>query len=367
MPKSLLTILIVFCTLQFRLTGQELKYYEATQYPLLGKPIDDSASERYYMRLPDSIQGKIERPYLYTLGSNTAGMAIRFRTASPIIGAKWKSVYQTLMNHQTPVGSRGLDLYTLEDDSKTWTFVNTARPNLWNAVTETVIINNMEPKMREYMLYLPLYDGVDSLYIGINSEYTVEQPAIDLPKREKPIIFYGTSILQGGCANRPGMAHTNILERWLNRETINLGFSGMGQLDLPVAHVIANITNPGMVVLDMVPNVSVAQMDTLLVSFYNIIRTAHPDVPMLFIEDPEFPHCRFDKAARNDVDTKNACLKKHFEYLKKSGEKNIYYLDGKNVIGNDAEATVDGLHFTDLGFMRFSEILYPIINKHALK
>lgn len=366
MLKSILTV-VMACTAAVTVYAQDFKYYDATKFPLLGKPIEDSASERYFMRLPDSIQGQIERPYLYTLGTNTAGMAIRFRTESPVVGAKWKSVHKTLMNHQTPVGSRGLDLYMLEDDGKTWTFVNSGRPNLWNANTEITIIDNMKPKMREYMLYLPLYDGVDSLYIGVNNKYTVEQPAVDLPKRQKPIIFYGTSILQGGCANRPGMAHTNILERWLNRETINLGFSGMGQLDLPVARVIAAVPDPGMVVLDMVPNANVEQMDTLLARFYGIIRESHPTVPVLFIEDPDFTHSKYDKHSRNEIDKKNACLKKHFENFKKNGEKNIYYLEGKDILGDDLEATVDGIHFTDLGFVRYSELLYPILKKRSHK
>ncbi|MDE6715952.1 MAG: SGNH/GDSL hydrolase family protein, partial [Muribaculaceae bacterium] len=247
MLKSILT-LAVTCTLFINAAAQGLNYYDATKYPLLGKPIEDSASERYFMRLPDSIQGQIERPYLYTLGTNTAGMAIRFRTASPVVGAKWTSTFKTLMNHQTLVGSRGLDLYTLDEDGKTWTFVNSARPNPGENTTDAVIINYMEPKMREYMLYLSLYDGIDSIYISTAQGYPVEQPMVDLPKREKPIVFYGSSILQGGCANRPGMAHTNILGRWLNRETYNFGFSGMGQLDLPVARVIASIPDPGMIV-----------------------------------------------------------------------------------------------------------------------
>lgn len=366
MLKSLLT-LAVTCAIFAGASAQGLKYYDATEYPLLGKAIDNTASERYYMRLPDSIQGQIERPYLYTLGTNTAGMAIRFRTASPVVGAKWTSLFKTLMNHQTLVGSRGLDLYTLDDDGETWTFVNTARPNPNEATTDAIIINYMEPKMREYMLYLSLYDGIDSLYISVAPEYPVEQPVVDLPKREKPIIFYGSSILQGGCANRPGMAHTNILERWLNRETYNFGFSGMGQLDLPVARVMAAIPDPGMVVLDMVPNANVEQMDTLLAKFYGIIREQHPNVPVLFIEDPDFTHSRFDKASRKEIEKKNACLKKHFENFKKNGEKNIYYLEGKDILGDDGEATVDGIHFTDLGFVRFSELLYPILKKRALK
>ena len=98
---------------------------------------------------------------------------------------------------------------------------------------------------------------------------------IDYPIRKKPIVFYGTSILQGGCASRPGMAHTNIISRRLNRECINLGFSGNGQLDLEVARVMAEV-DAGVFVLDFVPNASVEQMkermETFTGSFVTSIR-----------------------------------------------------------------------------------------------
>lgn len=129
-------------------------------------------------------------------------------------------------------------------------------------------------------MYLSLYDGVTSLSIGVDSLSAITPPAVDLPKREKPVVFYGTSILQGGCASRPGMAHTNILERWLNRECINLGFSGNALLDLEIADVIAGV-DASMFVLDFVPNATVEQMRERADKFYTTIRSKHPDTPVL--------------------------------------------------------------------------------------
>ena len=114
-------------------------------------------------------------------------------------------------------------------------------------------------KRENICFYLPLYDGLASLSIGIDSLATIDQPLIDYPIRQKPVVFYGTSILQGGCASRPGMAHTNIISRRLNRECINLGFSGNALLDLEVAKVIAEV-DASVFVLDFVPNASVEQM-----------------------------------------------------------------------------------------------------------
>ena len=107
-----------------------------------------------------------------------------------------------------------------------------------------------------------------------------------------PLFFHGTSILQGGCASRPGMAHTNILERWLNRECINLGFSGNALLDLEIAELIATV-DASMFVLDFLPNATVEQMKERAEKFYSIVRSKHPDTPILFVEDPIFTHSRF--------------------------------------------------------------------------
>lgn len=212
-------------------------------------------------------------------------------------------------------------------------------------------------------MYLSLYDGVTSLSIGVDSLSAITPPAVDLPKREKPVVFYGTSILQGGCASRPGMVHTNILERWLNRECINLGFSGNALLDLEIADVIAGV-DASMFVLDFVPNATVEQMRERADKFYTTIRSKHPDTPVLFVEDPLFTHSPFDTRIAKEVKDKNETLNAFFRSLKQRGEKNIYFLASRDIIGHDGEATVDGIHFTDLGFMRYAEILYPILEKH---
>lgn len=180
------------------------------------------------------------------------------------------------MNHMTPTGIKGLDLYCLQDGK--WIFAGSGRPQ--GKVNKATIVSNMLPEEREYLLYLSLYDGVTSLSIGVDSLAEITQPAVDLPQREKPVVFYGTSILQGGCASRPGMAHTNILERWLNRECINLGFSGNALLDLEIADVIAGV-DASMFVLDFVPNATVEQMKERADKFYTIIRSKHPDTPVL--------------------------------------------------------------------------------------
>ena len=263
------------------------------------------------------------------------------------------------MTHMTDTGTKGLDLYALVDGE--WRHVCSAQPQ--GKKSERRIIAYMDPVEREYMLYLSLYDGVSSLEIGVDEGAILAQPAVDSPKTSNPIVMYGTSILQGGCANRPGMAHTNILSRRLDREVINLGFSGNALLDMEIARLMASVEDPGLFVLDYAPNAYADMIDESGEEFFRVIRDAHPDVPVIFIEDVIFPHTAYDNRIKEEVILKNQAQKRLFTRLKKSGEKKIYYIGAEGMIGDDGEATVDAIHFTDLGAMRYVEHVMPTIRK----
>lgn len=346
---------VLFVLSTFSLHAQT-RYVDASAFPLLGKSTTHTLSR--YDRLIDSLQGKIREP-LWILGRNTAGLAIRFRSNSSKICLRWVVRFNNHMNHMTDTGIKGLDLYMLLPDG-TWRFARSARPD--GKYNETTVIENMTPQDREYLLYLPLYDGIDSLQIGVDTQAKLQLPLLETPVRTKPLVFYGTSILQGGCASRPGMAHTNILERRLNRECINLGFSGNGLLDMEIARMMTEV-DASVFILDFVPNASVEQMKESLVPFYRILRNKHPKTPILFVEDPHYPHALFDQKIAREVADKNAMLNAIFNQLKAQGEKNIYLLHSVNMIGNDGEATVDGIHFTDLGMMRYADFLEKELKK----
>jgi hypothetical protein len=330
-------------------------YYDAAAFPVWGKATEATATR--YERLPDSLRTLL-RPALWELGQNSAGLAVRFRSASTAIAARWEVLLNRSMNHMTDTGIKGLDLYCLEEGE--WVFVNSGRPT--GKRNEATIISRMTPKEREYMLYLPLYDGLTSLDIGIDSLASIAGPAVDAPVRRKPVVCYGTSILQGGCASRPGMAHSNILSRWLNREFINLGFSGNGRLDYELAEVMAEV-DASLYVLDFVPNATVEEMEEHLVRFYSILRERRPEAPMLFVENPLFPPMRFDRQMAEEVQRKNETIRQMVQRLQEAGDGNISLLSSQQMLGDDGEATVDGIHFTDLGFVRYAELLYPVIRK----
>ena len=149
------------------------------------------------------------RKALWNLSQNTAGLYVRFRTNSTSVGARWTVKYNNQFNHITATAVKGLDLYCLQDGK--WQFVNSAIPT--GKENHVTIVKNMLPQEREFMLYLPLYDGIDKLEIGIDPGAEIVASELNSPDRENPIVMYGTSILQGASASRPGMAATNIIGR----------------------------------------------------------------------------------------------------------------------------------------------------------
>lgn len=356
---AFLAVAIAMVILSGSASAQNVVYTDASVFPLFGK-VSEQTNDRYE-RLPSSLEGVSREPVWY-LGRHSAGLFIRFRSNSTSIHARWESTFNNTMTHMTDTGTKGLDLYALVDGE--WRHVCSAQPQ--GKKSERCIIANMDTVEREYMLYLSLYDGVKSLEIGVDEGSMLDLPAVDRPSREKPVVMYGTSILQGGCANRPGMAHTNIIGRRLDREVINLGFSGNALLDMEIAELMASVEDPGLYVLDYVPNASAQAIDEVGEQFFRIIRDAHPEVPVVFIEDVIFPHTIFDNKILEEVTKKNVAQKRLFKKLKQSGEKRIYYISAEGMIGDDGEATVDAIHFTDLGAMRYVDHVLPLI-KRALR
>lgn len=229
MKVFLLTMILFFSIIEKGLTAtsDSLKYVNAKDLQLIGKGFTDTQTR--YERLPARLEGKT-RPPVWSLSKNCSGLALRFRTDSHIIVAKWEVTEDVVMNHFAPSGIKGLDLYCLKNGK--WQFVNIARPE--KKITTAIIIDHMEGNDMEYMLYLPLYDGLVNLEIGVESKAVISNPQVDSPHKEKPVVFYGTSITQGGCASRAGMSYPNQLSRMLNRQIINLGFLRISQNLYPV-------------------------------------------------------------------------------------------------------------------------------------
>lgn len=356
----------------FAQKSSQLKYYDVRELglPVLGKGFqdcvreNDTISDGYFTRLPADLQGVV-RKAVWDLGQNSAGLAVRFRTNSKCIGAAWKPLNNFGMSHMTPTGVRGLDLYSLTDGQ--WLFVGAGQPNGKNS--RNVFIRKMNGDMREYIMYLPLYDGVIDLAIGIDSTAVIEKPqVVDLvpSARNLPIVFYGTSVTQGGCATRPGMAYPSIIGRELHRETINLGFSGNGRMDKCLGEKIAGIS-ASMFVIDCLANCTSQIVKDSTEHFIRAIVEANPDVPVLMVSNYCYPYQYLDAQFHKDTQEENAIWKEFARKFRKEGY-NVRYIDAyakgnmkKSPIGPDHEGTVDGVHMTDLGFQRFAKFLMKYI------
>ena len=349
-----LVITVVFSVLS--ICARSMVYYDASVFPVYGKSDERTLSR--YERLPAECEA-VSRPSIWRLGRNSTGLYVRFRSNSTSVAVKWTSRYGTRMNHMSDTGMRGLDLYAMYEGN--WRFAGSARPE--GMTSDVVIVKNMDGEYREYMLYLSLYDGVTSLEIGVDEGAEIEVPQIDSPASDRPVVAYGTSILQGGCVGRAGMAHTAVLGRKIDREVINLGFSGNAFLDYEIAELMASVPDPALYILDYVPNTRAEMIEEKAEKFFRIIRDAHPDVPVIFVEDPDFTHTVFDRVVHEEVKTKNEAQRRLFEKLRKEGERNIYYVSSKGMIGDDGEATVDGVHFTDLGSVRYVNHILPAVRK----
>ncbi len=334
-----------------------LEFRSARDFRIVGKGFTDT--ESFYDRLPASVKEGC-REELWTLSTNSAGIAIRFRTNSTTIGVKWTVRQQMNMGHMTTVGIRGVDLYRLTDDG--WRHVNSGRPSAKSKENSGVLISNMASEYAEYMLYLPLYDGVSDVQIGVDRGAVIEQPAVATPRADRSVVFYGTSITQGGCANRAGMCYSSILSRDMDFEAINLGFSGNARCDLYIAEAMARL-NPTAYFLDFVPNCTAKMIEERAIEFIEVIRKAHPTTPIIMIDSYKFPPSQFNLEQRSQLEAKTVEMRKVAEHFKR--DKNFYFYEGASY--NDDECSVDGAHLTDLGFKAMADHYKKLLKKHIRK
>lgn len=337
-------------------------YVDATSLRIINKGFDDS--ERVFSRLPKYLHDSV-RPDLWDRQQCSSGMGIRFATDSKSIGVRYDLFWNTHMIHMADTGLKGTDLYILEGDS-VWRHVNTNRPYIKKGTEKTceaTYVENLAPGMKEFMVYLPLYDGITSMDIVVDSGAVITAGDPSIIDRNKKIVAYGTSILQGGCASRTGMVSTNIIGRDLNCEVVNLGFSGEGKMDFPVARALASIPDVDCYILDPVPNCTEMMCDTLTYDFVNILRTLRPEVPIVMVEGPIYPYARYDSNFGEYLPKKNAAFHRNYERLKAENPENLYYVTSENLDGVEDDGTVDGIHLTDLGFKYYAEKITPLLRK----
>lgn len=341
----------------------ELAWHDVTQWGVEGRAWEDQKRLRYFDRLPAAAEERTRKILdfykafsAWDLSRCSAGMMVRFRTDATAIHARYHLFKPELsMFHMPATGVSGLDLYA-RDESGKWRYVQTNKPSAQDVKGE--IISGLAPGYREYALYLPLYNGVDNLEIGVPVDTRFE----GLAPRPKPIIFYGTSITQGGVASRPGMAHVAILGRRFDRPVVNLGFSGCGHMDAVIGELLAQV-DAAVYVIECTGNMQPEMVRANCIPLVKQLRAARPNTPIVLVEDRAFPNAWVVPAKAKYNRENNAALRECFERLQSEHVPALFYVWGANLYGNDSEGSADNAHANDLGFMRMADAMEPVLRE----
>ncbi len=317
-------------------------------------------TERLYRRMPrrpkDALPEAVDN-----LANHTSGGQVAFRTDSRRVAVRVKLAGAAYMDHMTAVGMCGFDCYVGPPGKQR--YANTIRYDFRKRAYEYVLLKFERRKMRDITLNFPLYIGVKEVLVGLERGARVTPPA--RWASDKRVVVYGTSITQGGCASRPGMSWTNIVSRRENVEVVNLGFSGSGKGEAEVARTVAGLGRAGLFVLDYEANcVSTELFAETLPRFLDILRARHPATPILVVSRVRFAGDLLDTPWRRWGVERKAIQKKEVAARRRAGDRNIHFLDGSPFLGNDFdECAVDGVHQTDLGFLRIADAMAPAIRR----
>ena len=361
--KAYFLILTVICSLSVNsLWAQEKINWISPQEAsaVQGRIHGDAIAD--YGRLEKKMEAAL-RPAVWSLGTNAAGLYVDFKTTAESIQVRYKVKGALQMPHMPAIGVSGVDLYAF--DGKDWSWAS-GQYAFKDTITYNFASIGSHPDFT-YRLYLPLYNTVEWLEIGVAEGQKVQF----FTEKQRPIVIYGTSIAQGACASRPGLGWTNILGRMQQQPIVNLGFSGNGRLEEPLLKLICE-ANPSLIVLDCLPNLGVsatrtmAQVDSTVQHAVRYIRAVHPKTPILMTAHSSGNNPRILNTKKNiEYEQTSEVGIRAFEALKKAAVPNIYFLSNK-AIGLDENMTVDYAHPNDLGMMKIAQA-YRDMLKRILK
>lgn len=357
MLAAVLTAATAICGIcQTKSDGKTIKWHnpeEAGFHVLQGQKFEGQERECFYHRLPSRYK-EIVRPAVWRQSKQAAGESIVFTTDAERITVRYIAPLRKAMPHMPSTGVSGVDLYTSDrNGNEVWV---AGKYSFKDTVTFTFgpidIVDKPEGPQR-YTLFLPLYNEVKWMEIGTDegAEFRFEPVG-----PEKPIVAYGTSICQGACASRPGMTWSNILQRRLGTEVVNLGFSGNAYLEKEVTDFISEI-DAELYIIDAMPNTWLLDADKLRDTLYNAvtrIRAVRPDTPILLADHLGFPHGKAIKRMRDGEVHAWSVQKEVFDQLKADGVKGLFYLS-HDEINLPQDATVEGIHVSDYGMVTYAD------------
>jgi hypothetical protein len=338
-----------------------VRWYDIRQLGVEGQGWGEADCKAPYDRLPAKAEGKV-RDAVWNLSRNSAGEFVRFVTDATKIDARWTLTSDRLaMPHMPATGVSGLDLYARDDQGR-WRWVAVAQPKAVGTEQTATLATGIKPGKREYLVYLPLYNGVSAVEIGVPAAHMIDDAADYPTARAKPLVFYGTSITHGACASRPGMVHTAMLQRRYDRPVINLGFSGNGRMEPEVGELLTEI-DAAAYVIDCCPNLGPADTAARTKPLVLQLRKARPDTPIVLVEDRRYTDAWLipSKGERNDGNHRE--LRAAYEQLVADGVPGLYYIEGDDLLGDDNDGAVDSSHPNDLGFARQADAFAKVLDQ----
>lgn len=305
-------------------------------------------------RMPGEIAKSVSEGVFY-LHFHTAGGRVRFITDSPYIAINAELHMADPMTHFAHSGVAGFDVYVNEEGEQLYR--GTFRPSSHNEASFEGIIDlcgKEEKKLREITVNMPLYGGIKSLYIGLDESSKIEAPSEY--RISKPVVYYGSSITQGGCASRPGMAYQAIISRAIDCDFINLGFSGNAKGEQEMTDYIKEL-DMSLFVMDYDHNApSIEHLEATHEKMFKCIRKAQPELPVLIMSRPKY-YLSDEEKKRLEI------VKATYDNAVKAGDKNVYFIDGSTLMNDEIKdnGTVDDCHPTDLGFFSMAKRMIPVM------
>ncbi len=337
---------------------ESLVWFGIERLGVEGKGWNDT--EHPYDRLPARAKS-FATPEVWNNSRSPIGICAHFNSDSPEIHARWTLEKDQLGEDNFNIcGFSGVDLYCWDDASKTWRWA-AAPPHfsIKDKNPETFIIKDLPRKLRRYRLYLPLRNPTLKVEVGVESGAVFEPVA---PRKAKPLVYYGTSIAHGAFAARAGLGLPQVLARRLDMPLINLGFSGSAKMEADLGRLIAEL-DAGIFVLDALPNMDVEQVKERAETFISLICETHPTTPVVLVEDVANMASWLKPAEMKRHKTKWRAFAKVYKNLQEKGFKNLSYVKGAKLFGTDNEASMDGVHPSDLGYMRMADIMEKALRK----
>lgn len=338
---------------------ENIAFYDVKNEPFKIYGLYNPQKEDVFKRMPSDV-AKATSEGVFILHTNTAGGRVRFKTDSEYVAISVKVRDIHLMAHMALAGISGFDMYVKDENGYRCekTFFPCEGGSRGPLKTEEKggyegIFHFGERKMRDITLNFPLYNDVQGLYVGVQKDAQILEG--DSYKYDKPIVCYGSSITQGGCASRPGNAYSNILSRILDADVYNLGFSGSAEAEDVMADYIAGL-DMKVFIYDYDHNApNVEYLENTHEKMFKRIREKNPELPIVMVSRPQY-HYTEDREKRREI------IKTTYQNALSAGDKNVYFVNGTEFFKDCGDsATVDNCHPNDLGFMYMARKLYDVL------